>query len=333
MNQARIRLASYLIVGTGLLLGLHLRLGVALLGGTVVFVVIHDLAARLESRLAAPPARLLVAGAIAVAVVSLLVGLVLALLSFVRSGDSAVMLMLGKIAEALGQIADSLPGTLGDSVPRGAGEIRQRLMDYLRTHTNELGTLGKEGVKALVHLLFGLVIGALAAIATFRPAHEAGPLAVALKQRLACFAEAFRRVVYSQVKISAINTTFTAIFLLIVLPLFGVHLPSAKTLVALTFVAGLLPVVGNLISNSVIFLIGMTVSFWVGAAALAYLVVIHKLEYFINARIIGAKIDAQPWELLAAMLVMETLFGLVGLASAPIIYAFLKMELKEAELL
>lgn len=61
-------------------------------------------------------------------------------------------------------------------------------------------------------------------------------------------ATAFRQVVFAQVLISPLNTVFTAT-LLGVLPLFGVHLPLSKTLVLITFLAGLLPVVGNIIST------------------------------------------------------------------------------------
>jgi predicted PurR-regulated permease PerM len=60
--------------------------------------------------------------------------------------------------------------------------------------------------------------------------------------------------------------------------------------------------------------------------------VIHKLEYFLNARIIGSRIRARAWELLMAMLVMEATFGLAGLIAAPIYYAYLKNELTAKEL-
>ena len=67
--------------------------------------------------------------------------------------------------------------------------------------------------------------------------------------------------------------------------------------------------------------------------ALVYLILIHKLEYFINARIIGTKIHAASWEVLLAMLVFESIFGLAGLIVAPIFYAYLKLELKEAKMI
>ena len=106
----------------------------------------------------------------------------------------------------------------------------------------------------------------------------------------------------------------------------------AKTLVIITFIAGLLPVVGNLISNTVIVVVSLSISIYVAMSALSFLVVIHKLEYFLNARIVGSRIHARAWELLGAMLVMEAAFGLAGLVAAPIYYAYIKSELKLAAL-
>jgi predicted PurR-regulated permease PerM len=94
----------------------------------------------------------------------------------------------------------------------------------------------------------------------------------------------------------------------------------------------MLTVIGNLISNTLIVIFTMSVSFQVAGASLLFLVIIHKLEYFINARIIGARIDAQAWELLLAMLVMEAAFGLSGLVAAPVYYAYLKDELEAQHL-
>jgi predicted PurR-regulated permease PerM len=119
----------------------------------------------------------------------------------------------------------------------------------------------------------------------------------------------------------------------VVLPLLGINLPFTKTLIAVTFIAGLLPVVGNLISNTAIFLVSLSVSFGLAAASLGYLIVIHKLEYFLNARIVGTRINAKAWELLIAMLVLESAFGIPGLIIAPLAYAYVKHELGEEGML
>jgi predicted PurR-regulated permease PerM len=134
--------------------------------------------------------------------------------------------------------------------------------------------------------------------------------------------------VFAQFRISLLNTTFTALFLAIVLPSFGIYLPLVPTLLAITFFAGLLPVVGNLISNTAIVIVGASHSPAVAIACLAFLILIHKGEYFLNARIIGTRIQARAWELLVAMLVLEAVFGVAGLIAAPIYYAYLKDELR-----
>jgi len=111
--------------------------------------------------------------------------------------------------------------------------------------------------------------------------------------------------VFAQVRISLINTVFTGIYLMVILPMAGVHLPLTKSMVLITFVAGLIPVAGNIISNTVIVIIAMSHSLHTAFSSLLFMVVIHKLEYFLNARIIGAQVNARAWELLTAILVME----------------------------
>ena len=192
--------------------------------------------------------------------------------------------------------------------------------------------VGKDALLFFTHVIFGMVIGGLVALQ--KPALSKGkPLTEALKRRMERLALAFRRVVFSQIRISALNTALTAIFLFIILPLLGVYMPLTKTMVAVTFVVGLLPVVGNLISNTVIVLVALGVSPLAAVSALIFLILIHKLEYFVNARIIGSQINARAAEMLVAMVVMDAAFGVPGLVAAPIFYAYLKDELAAQQLI
>ena len=68
------------------------------------------------------------------------------------------------------------------------------------------------------------------------------------------------------------------------------HVPLAKTVLVITFLVGLLPVVGNLISNTIIVILSLSVSLPVAIASLIFLVVIHKFEYFLNAHMIGTQV-------------------------------------------
>jgi predicted PurR-regulated permease PerM len=74
-------------------------------------------------------------------------------------------------------------------------------------------------------------------------------------------------------------------------------------------------------------------SLTVAIGSLAFLVIIHKFEYFLNAKIVGGQIRANAWELLIAMLAMEAVFGLAGVIAAPIYYAYIKGELLARDLL
>ena len=139
----------------------------------------------------------------------------------------------------------------------------------------------------------------------------------------------FRKIVFAQVQISLINTIFTAIYLLVILPLAGVHLPLTKSMIAITFLAGLIPVVGNIVSNTVLVIVGLSHSLHIAVASLVFMIVIHKFEYFLNARIIGSQINARSWEMLTAILLMETLFGMPGVVAAPVFYAYIKQELRD----
>jgi hypothetical protein len=91
-------------------------------------------------------------------------------------------------------------------------------------------------------------------------------------------ATAYQNIVFAPIKISLSNTVLTAILLLGALPLAGIHVPLAKTLVVITFVVGLLPVIGNLLSNTAVTIAGLSVSLWVGVTALGFLILIHKRD-------------------------------------------------------
>lgn len=329
--------AALILAGGALLLVLHLHLLTALLAGLLVYVLIDSLAPLLQRHLPGNRAHVVVVALLGAAVVGLLTLGVIAVLGFLRTEIGNPSLVFEKLMPLVERARSQLPQAVVAYLPDTMDELRTTAMDWLREHARELQLAGTNAMRVIVHILIGMVLGAMVALAetsaTHFPKHEPGPLVGILTARCKHLAGAFHDIVFAQIKISALNTTLTAIFLLIVLPIFGVQMPLAKSLVAATFIAGLLPVIGNLISNTLIFVVGLSVSFGVGIAALTYLVLIHKLEYFLNARIVGSQIRARAWELLIAMLALEAAFGAAGVVAAPIYYAYLKRELDAAGLI
>ncbi|MET0935747.1 MAG: AI-2E family transporter [Luteibacter sp.] len=329
-----IRIASYLAAALGLFLVLYLRLLPALLAGLLVYEVVVSVAPLMGRRLPGDRARVLAVALIGVVVVGLLTLLVLGGISFFRNQiGNPEDLWQNKLMPLVERARQQMPQAVVDRLPESVDALRVTAMDWVRTNALTLQLAGKEAARIIVHIIIGLVLGAIVALSRTRPSHQVGPFAAELSLRSARLADAFHNIVFAQIKISLVNTFFTALYLLCILPLFGVHLPLTKTLIVITFLVGLLPVIGNLLSNTAITIVGLSVSLYVGLGALVFLIVIHKLEYLLNARIVGGQIRARAWELLVAMLICEAAFGLPGVIAAPIFYAYLKAELEAARLI
>ncbi len=274
------------------------------------------------------------AGAAAIVILAPLLALCVVLLN----AKGVTLSLMGQYRELLQHLAktvldirEKLPADMAKSLPEGTAAIQQWLAEHLRAQASGIAVVGKDWLHGTLLAYVGLVVGSL--IAVRGPNEGAGPLSRALAQRAANFLDAFRQIVAAQFWIAAFNTVLTALFLLVALPIAGIHLPYVYALVALTFCAGMVPIVGNLLCNAVLAVVGVSVSPMVGLSCLTFLIAIHKTEYFINARVVGSRTKTAAWELLTVMFAFEALFGVAGLVAAPLYYAYLKKELKDAALI
>ena len=140
------------------------------------------------------------------------------------------------------------------------------------------------------------------------------------------FYRSFEIVMGAQIIISSINTILTAIFILII------GLPHAAVVIGVTFLCGLLPIVGNLISNSIIVFLAATISLKLALAALVFLIAIHKLEYFLNSKIIGGWTRNPVWLTLIGLIIGEAVMGIPGMVLAPVVLNYLRVEMSKIEL-
>ncbi len=310
-----------------LLLALWLHLLPALLAGLLVYELVHVLAPLLRRRLSDERSRLVAVVLLASLIVGIVTAAVVGAVAFFRSDSSSLPPLLQKMADIIDGARYALPPWINEALPGDADALREALTHWLRAHAQELRLAGTEAGRAFAHILIGVVIGAMVSLRETSAVRVQLPLAHELSERTARLGLAFRSVVFAQVRIAALNALFTGIYLALVLPAFGIHLPFTKTLIAVTFLFGLVPIVGNLLSNAAIVIVSLAASLQIAVASLVFLIVIHKLEYFLNAKIIGSRIQAHAWELLLAMLVMEAAFGLPGVVAAPIYYAYVKYEL------
>src|SRR5438552_3067416 len=215
--------------------------------------------------------------------------------------------------------------------------LRQAATDALGQEAHYLRNLANFA-KTTSALLFFSIIGIIAAGSLFlktgldphRGTHRLKNNLYSIScdevsKRFRDFYRSFATVMGAQITISLINTVLTAIFLL------AVRLPHAPLLIAVTFLCGFVPIVGNLVSNTVIVFVALTVSLKLAISALLFLVLIHKLEYFLNSKIIGDRIRNPIWLTLVALIIGERLMGVPGLILAPVVLNYLRVEMLTVE--
>ncbi len=201
----------------------------------------------------------------------------------------------------------------------------------LETVVEQVRIVGKNAAVAGKQTVL-FVIGLVVAVSIFlnsrlhieeeRPGYESfyALICKEIEKRFASFYHSFKCVMGAQIIISGINTALTGMFIA------WIQLPYAGLVIAVTFFCGLLPIIGNLISNSVIVSIAFTLSPKCGVSALVFLVVLHKLEYFLNSKIIGGRIRNPMWLTLLALIVAERIMGIPGIILAPVLLHYLKSE-------
>lgn len=317
------RKASYLMFAAGLIGIVIFHLAPAVLAGMATFMILDQV----ERRLQALGARPFAARWAAVGVYLTLAVLLLAIFdSFVRLGIARLPVLLDRVMPRL----DGLATRFGFVVQlENVHDLRVMIMDAVRENLRSITAYSG----ALTRGVFQIIVACVAAILYFLTPKEKklaarrdlhSELMDECASRIALFNASFERVVGAQVVIAAINACVTAVFL------FSADIPFATFLTLTTFVCGLVPIVGNILSNTLITAAALTISEKHAVFALAFLVVIHKAEYFLNSRIVGASIEIPMWATLIGLLVGEVLMGVTGVILAPTLLYYIRAELVRA---
>lgn len=238
----------------------------------------------------------------------------------------------------------ALPQIIQTTIEKATDYAKERGVELPFTSWNDVKEMGLVKVKekivnlglyarwAAVEVVF-VIIGIVVAVSLFlsakldigaEPGADADNLYAAIGLEVAArfrtFYQSFSTVMGAQMVISAINTILTSVFLI------WNDFPYVGVIIVLTFLFGLLPIIGNLLSNTLIVGVGLSISPYTAAASLAFLVVLHKGEYFLNSKIIGNRIRNPMWMTLLALILGEKLMGIPGMILAPVVLHFIKVE-------
>jgi len=246
----------------------------------------------------------------------------------------------------------ALPNVAETSIPSASAWAQRRQIELPFTDFESLRTVVIDALKEEAHYLQDVaqfarrtgaalvfsILGIVAAVSLFlktgldpyRGTHAVKNNLYSIScdevsTRFRDFYRSFATVMGAQITISLINTVLTAIFVV------AVRLPHAPLVIAITFLCGLVPIIGNLVSNTIIVFVALTISLKLAIGALVFLVLIHKLEYFLNSKIIGNRIRNPVWLTLIALIIGERLMGIPGLILAPVVLNYLRVEMLKVE--
>lgn len=145
--------------------------------------------------------------------------------------------------------------------------------------------------------------------------------------KILSFYHYFKIVMSAQLLISLINSILTLCMLFIL------NIPHKLTLTVFVFIFGLLPIVGNIISNTLICSAALIwTGMWQFFAALIFLIVIHKLEYVLNGKIIGHIVQLPMHITLLALILGEAFFHIPGMILAVPMVLFIREQLSSIQL-
>ena len=313
------RLASYVLFFLALVVIARFDLGPCALAALVSFMIL-DIT---ETRLRALGIRQMPARWAALAVFLILAtALTWIFVQFLSIGLNRMPVLLDTVLPRMTALSESY----GLEFPvDNAREFRDLLVASAKENTSSIGKTSGLLTRGFFQVIVGIVTAMLRFLTPVSRSH-AGHLYDSLRlefnARVLLFMRSFERVVCAQVGISTLNTALTALFLHVM------GFPFRSFLTLTTLVCGMIPVVGNIISNIFITAAGLTVSTHMAMFGLVYLIVIHKLEYILNSRIIGGSIDTPMWMTLMGLVVGEALMGVPGVLLAPALLHYAREELR-----
>src|ERR671930_2338133 len=195
-------IAAWLLASGALLLVLPLHLLPALLAGLLVYELVHLLAPRLKVvRIRQEQGKLAAVALLALGVVLLLTLAGVGIIAFFRSEAGSLPTLLQKMADILERWRTVLPAGVVAQLPEDVDALKETAVAWLRAHAGALPHAGAAAGRTVAHVLIGLGVGALVALRDVQPPETLGPFARALQERASRLGEAFRRVVFAQVRI------------------------------------------------------------------------------------------------------------------------------------
>lgn len=234
------------------------------------------------------------------------------------------------ILTSLSDFKEKLPTFFAKKIPTNQSDIEHFLSGLTASINQNLLGFGGSSIHYFFQTLFSLIIS----ISLIKePNTDTSRTITLLKNNFLDFINFFKVLMVAQIYVAIWNTLWLAIYIFVMLPIFDIELSYKKTLIILTLFVSLIPALGNIVSNTALLILCIPSGIYVVLTSLIFMVLIHKAEYLINAKIVGQKSNANLVEILMALIIFELLFGLDGLILGPVVYVYIKHFLLKEKIL
>ena len=157
----------------------------------------------------------------------------------------------------------------------------------------------------------------------FKNAQDGNSLSGTLLRWFGYSSDAISVTLQFQMVVAAVNALLTVPVMILV------GIPHAGAFLFMVFFSGLVPLVGNLLSGSVLTLLAYQSDGWRGVIAFTILTaVLHKVEsYYLTPRLAARHVHLPGFVLIVSLLLWENLIGFTGLlVSFPFLYLVMRIR-------
>jgi predicted PurR-regulated permease PerM len=231
----------------------------------------------------------------------------------------------------LSKIGFKLPDTLDSTF------VITTVVSYIKRNISILTSVGTNLAQILIGIIFG--ISFFLYKKSDKPVNTNWDLFIdAISFYLSHYYKSFKIVMKTQILVSLMNVISLTILALVIAPIStGSVMPYWYLLLPIAFVLSLIPVLGNIMVNIVIFIIAINISFIFTVISIIYFFFMNKMEIVVIGKFLGKKVDIPFIFIAIGMFIGElvfnsllgVLFGTVTLLATKIIMDEFKVNLNK----
>lgn len=216
--------------------------------------------------------------------------------------DELLKIDLGQYKDLLIKFGIKIPITVDSTF------ITKSLLTYIKNNISIIASLGANFLQILIGII--LAVSFFAHVNAAIPNNNWGKFIDSTKFYLMNIFNSFKTVMQIQILVAILNTLSLTILSFIIAPIFIGHvMPYWYVLLPLSFILSLVPVLGNVVINIIIFIVAINISLIFTIISIIYFFVTNKLELVIIGKILGHRTNVPFLFIALSMFLGELIFS------------------------